>query len=107
LSGVPLAVLGVIPMARSSVDTAPFGLGLAPDASPLGRIRNRALNWAVEHVLFRDVQRHWNKTREGVGLSPTGWWLDAGDRATVYLQPTIPAFEHSRSDLPGTFVSSG
>ena len=100
LSGVPLAVLGVIPIARSSIDTAPFGLGLAPNASALGRIRNRALNWAVEHVLFRDVQQHWNQTRKRLGLRPTGWWLNAGDLATVYLQPTIPSLEHPRSDLP-------
>jgi UDP:flavonoid glycosyltransferase YjiC (YdhE family) len=102
LSGVPIAVLGVIPLARSSIDTAPFGLGLAPDASALGRIRNRALNWAVEHVLFRDVQHHWNDTRKRLGLPLTGWWLNAGDRATVYMQPSIPALEHHRSDLPGT-----
>jgi UDP:flavonoid glycosyltransferase YjiC (YdhE family) len=99
-SGVPLAVLGVIPLARSSIDTAPFGLGLAPDASALGRVRNRVLNWAVERVLFRDVQQHWNETRRQLGLAPTGWWLNAGDRATVYLQPTIPSLEHPRSDLP-------
>ena len=61
LSGVPLVVLGVIPLPRSSIDTAPFGLGLAPNVSALGRIRNRALNWAVEHVLFRDVQHHWER----------------------------------------------
>jgi UDP:flavonoid glycosyltransferase YjiC (YdhE family) len=101
LSGVPFAVLGVIPMARSSIDTAPFGLGLMPDASAFGHVRNRALNWAVEHVLFRDVQRHWNETRTQLGLRPTGWWLNAGDRATVYMQPTIPSLEHPRSDLPG------
>jgi len=100
LSGLPLAVLGVIPLARSSIDTAPFGLGLAPNASAPGRIRNRALNWAVEHVLFRDVQQHWNETRKRLGLPPTGWWLNAGDLATVYMQPTIPSLEHSRSDLP-------
>jgi UDP:flavonoid glycosyltransferase YjiC (YdhE family) len=99
-SGVPLAVLGVIPLARSSVDTAPFGLGLPPSSSTLGRLRNRALNGIVEHVLFPDVQRHWNATRRTLGLPPTGWWLDAGERATVYMQPTIPALEHPRSDLP-------
>jgi UDP:flavonoid glycosyltransferase YjiC (YdhE family) len=102
-SGVPLAVLGVIPLARSSIDTAPFGLGLAPSSSPLGRLRNRALNWLVEHVLFADVQRHWNATRAQLGLPPTGWWLDAGERASVYMQPTIPRLEHPRSDLPGNY----
>ena len=71
-TGLPIVVLGVLPMSSSSVDTAPFGLGLAPNASRLGRIRNRALQWSVENVLFRDVQRHWNRTRAQVGLAPTG-----------------------------------
>jgi UDP:flavonoid glycosyltransferase YjiC (YdhE family) len=97
---LPLAILGVIPLARSSVDTAPFGLGLAPDSSALGHIRNRGLNWVVEHLLFRDVQRHWNDTRRQVGLPPTGWWLNAGDRATMYMQPCVPSLEYLRSDLP-------
>jgi len=99
-SGVPVALLGVIPLARSSIDTAPFGLGLPPDASPLGRLRNRALNFLVERVLFADVQRHWNATRRELGLQETGWWLDAGVLATVYMQPTIPSLEHPRGDLP-------
>jgi len=99
-SGVPVALLGVIPLARSSVDTAPFGLGLAPDRSRLGQLRNRALNVLVEQVLFRDVQAHWNETRKQAGLPPTGWWLNAGEKATVYMQPTIPSLEHFRSDLP-------
>ena len=98
-SGVPVVLLGVIPLARSSVDTAPFGLGLMPDASPLGRLRNRALNFVVERVLFPDVQRHWNAMRRTLDLPPTGWWLNAGGLASAYLQPTIPAFEHPRSDL--------
>jgi len=99
-SGVPVALLGVIPLARSSIDTAPFGLGLPPDRSALGHLRNRVLNFAIERVLFRDVQAHWNASRKRVGLPPTQWWLNAGERATVYLQPTIPELEHYRSDLP-------
>ena len=100
LSGTPVVLLGVIPLTLSSIDTAPFGLALAPDASPLGRVRNRVLNWIVEHVLFRDVQQHWNATRTELALPATGWWLNASDRATAYLQPTIPSLEHPRSDLP-------
>ncbi|MBC7173934.1 MAG: glycosyltransferase, partial [Polyangiaceae bacterium] len=46
LEGLPLAVLGVLPMTIGSVDTAPYGLGLAPNASAVGRLRNRALRWS-------------------------------------------------------------
>ena len=68
---------GVLPLVVSSGDTAPFGFALQPDASALGRVRNRALNWVAQHALFRDVQRHWNATRAIAALGPTGYWLDA------------------------------
>lgn len=99
-TGLPQAVLNLVPMLLSSRDTAPWGLGLAPSATFLGRLRNRALNWAVPNLLFRDVQKHWNRTRELVGLPPARWLLDEAARATLNLQPTVPSFEYPRSDLP-------
>ncbi len=98
--GPPSGVLGIVPMIVSSRDTAPFGLGLLPSATPLGRIRNRALNWFVQHVAFRDVQSCWNAMRAGLNFDPTGWWMDRVRRASFYLQPTVPGFEYPRSDLP-------
>jgi UDP:flavonoid glycosyltransferase YjiC (YdhE family) len=87
-------------MLFSSVDTAPFGFGIQPFAGRIGRLRNRALNALVQRLVFGGVQRYWNETRARLGLPPTGWWMDSGTRATAYLQPTIPAFEYPRSDLP-------
>jgi UDP:flavonoid glycosyltransferase YjiC (YdhE family) len=74
--GPPTGVLGVLPMFVSSIDTAPFGLGLPPSATTLGRIRNRALNWMIQNVVFREVQNHWNETRARVNLRPTDYWMD-------------------------------
>ena len=56
----PAAVIaiGVVPLPLSSADTAPFGLGLPPDASPEGRERNRAANKAVQEGQFGDLQRY-------------------------------------------------
>jgi MGT family glycosyltransferase len=101
LGGPPSVVLGVLPLVVSSVDAPPFGLGLQPSATALGRLRNRALHWLVRNVIFRNVQTHWNQTRAGVGLPPTGWWMDhAVQRTAFYLQPSVPGFEYPRSDLP-------
>ena len=100
LTGVPLALLNVLPLLLSSEATAPFGLGLRPAGGRLGRLRNRALNWAVPNVLFRDIQRLWNSTRARFGLEPTGWMMDASARASLYLQATVPGFEYPRPDLP-------
>jgi MGT family glycosyltransferase len=99
-AGLPLAVLNVLPMGLSSDDCAPFGLGLLPDVSRLGRLRNRALNWAMPSVIFRDVQAHWQAQRARVGLSTHEWLMDVGKRVSLYLQPTIPSLEYPRSDLP-------
>lgn len=100
LEGVPFAVLGVLPMSMGSIDTAPYGLGLPPSASTLGRLRNRALRWSVEKVVFAGVQKHWNATRESLGLPPAGFLMDAARAAALFLQPTVPSFEYPRSDLP-------
>jgi MGT family glycosyltransferase len=98
--GPPTGILGIVPMVMSSVDAAPFGLGLLPSATAFGRIRNRALNWFVQNVAFRDVQTRWNHMRKRVNLGQTGWWMDQCKRASFYLQPTVPSFEYPRSDLP-------
>lgn len=107
-TNLPCGVIGILPLVASSVDVAPFGLGLAPGSGPLSRLRNRLLNWLVKKVLFGDVQRHWLAMRKSVGMEPTDWWMDAGfARITFWLQPTIPAFEYPRSDLAASVSFGG
>jgi MGT family glycosyltransferase len=98
--GPPMGVIGVLPIVRSSVDTAPFGLGLPPMTGPLGLLRNRALNALVQKAIFRSAQKRWDTLRERIGLPRTGWWMDSSERAAFYLQPSIPSFEYPRRDLP-------
>ncbi len=101
--GRPWAAFGVSALPFSSRDTAPFGLALRPNASRIGRVRNRSLNWVFDHVLFRDVNVHTNKVRRKVGLPPTTTGLlDSAVSPFLFLQGTTPAFEYPRSDLPPT-----
>lgn len=102
LTGTSLVALGVIPLALGGDDVAPFGLGIAPSGSFFGRLRNRLLHWLAQHVVFADVQRHWNATRARLGLPAGGWVLDAVTHADLYLQPTVPSFEYPRRALPST-----
>jgi hypothetical protein len=94
-------VYGVTPLPIPSRDTAPFGLGLAPSSTPLGRLRNRALYGLFDRVLFRDVHAHYNRVRARAGLpaSPAGVFNDAVS-PHLYLQGTVASFEYPRSDLP-------
>jgi UDP:flavonoid glycosyltransferase YjiC (YdhE family) len=100
LTGLPLGVLNVLPLGLSSRDTAPFGLGLGPDRSPFGHLRNRALQWSAETLLFGDVQRAWQAARATVGLGRGPWLLDWARSSSLYVQPSVPGFEYPRSDLP-------
>ncbi|HEY9739173.1 MAG TPA: glycosyltransferase [Coleofasciculaceae cyanobacterium] len=99
--GPPWATIGVSPLSLSSRDTAPSGLGMPPNASALGRLRNGCLNLVFEKVLLRDFSVHINTVRASLGLPPCQKsFFDAVVSPYLYLQGTVPAFEYPRSDLP-------
>ena len=99
--GIPWAVYGITVLSIPSIDTAPFGLALAPSATPLGRLRNRLLYWLVDRVIFREANDHNEKLRRGVGLPPLGSSIfDFARKADLYLQASVPSFEYPRTDMP-------
>ena len=67
LTRPPVLAAGVVPLAQSSADVAPVGLGLAPATSPAGRLRNRALNVLIAkgRVPARTTSRRWHPARPG------------------------------------------
>jgi MGT family glycosyltransferase len=107
--GIPRVVFNVSPLALSSVDTAPFGMGVLPSSSALGRLRNRTLSWALRRVIFAEPQRAAEQLRVRLGLPPmTSYFMDWGaEIATRYLVPSVPQFEYPRSDLPATVEFTG
>lgn len=99
--GPPWAAFGVTALTTSSPETAPFGLGMQPNASASGQLRNRCLNWIFQQGLFRDVNVYINQVRASIGLPPyQQHFLDALISPFLYLQGTVPAFEYPRSNLP-------
>ncbi len=99
--GPPWAAFGITALGIISPDTAPFGLGMRPDASTLGRLRNGVLNGVFERGLFGDVTDYMNQLRASIGLPPYQTsFFDAVVSPYLYLQGTVPAFEYPRSNLP-------
>ena len=100
-SGIPWAVYGINPLPMSSRDTAPFGLALMPSSSALGRLRNRALYWLFDRVIFRRANERNEQIRRWLGLRPLGRSLfDFTLDSDLYLQGTVPSFEYPRTDMP-------
>lgn len=98
----PVVNLGIIPLGLSSVDTAPFGLGIAPMPGLRGRIRNRALRFVAEQVIFARLQRRAQRmVHETAGYELKGFFLGSAALADAVVQFTVPEFEYPRSDLPG------
>jgi MGT family glycosyltransferase len=97
----PVATVGVLPLAQMSRDAAPFGLGLAPLANPLGRWRNRLLNSLVQQLIFRSTQAQANQLLGELGAPALDVFLfDYASRGPdLFLQLCAAEFEYPRSDL--------
>jgi MGT family glycosyltransferase len=97
----PVLSYSTTPLTLSSVDTAPFGLGLPPSSTTLGRIRNRALNRLSHNVLMRDCQRAANRHLDRLNSPKLSTFiLDTGILADRYVAPSIPELDYPRADLP-------
>ena len=100
-SGIPWAVYGINPLPMASRDTAPFGLALTPSSTALGRLRNRALSWFFNRVVFRRANDRNDQIRRWLDLPPLGRSLfDFTLDSDLYLQGTVPSFEYPRTDMP-------
>jgi MGT family glycosyltransferase len=110
-TGLPWAAFGMSALPFNSRDTAPFGLGIQPNYSFGGRLRQRFLNWLSQNILMRDVTVHLDRVRASIGLPTKSQdFFSATLSPFLYLQGTTPSFEYPRSDLPpqvhfiGTFL---
>lgn len=101
--------IGVTPLPLTSIDTAPFGLGLAPDSSEAGRLRNRDLNAAVASEVFVAAQTHLVKVLREAGATTAPPFAFDGMVALPdrFLQLTVAALEYERSDAPAGLRYAG
>jgi UDP:flavonoid glycosyltransferase YjiC (YdhE family) len=97
----PVLLYGTTPVMFSSRDTAPSGLGLPPTSTPLGRLRNRALNLLSQRVLLRASQNAANHQLHRLNSRELPMFLlDSGVLADRFIVPTVPEFDYPRGDLP-------
>ena len=92
---LPTATINITVLSLEDAYQAPFGLGLPPSSSPLGRLRNKALYPLIDHVIFRRVNR------AGAELARKHDWPYSPFRpkATdwLFIQPAVESFEYPRA----------
>lgn len=98
---IPTIAIGVLPLTENSRDLPPTGLGMTPDYSWLGRIKQAALRFVSEKILFREPSRVMCKMLDDHGISHknTNLFDIVAKKATLLLQSGTPGFEYYRSDL--------
>ena len=96
--GPPNAVYNVTCLGIPGRGIAPFGLGLLPDDSPKGLVRNRILAFSASNIVFAGVSRELERQCRAIGVAPRKF---AGPTVSdfLYLQPSVPSFEYARPDL--------
>lgn len=97
--GPPSAIYNVSCLRLPGRDVAPFGLGLLPSASLLGRARNRALRFLAPNVVFRRASQALARVCAEIGVAPRKFEGSVLS-PNLFLQPTVEGFEYPRTDLP-------
>ncbi|WP_322778115.1 glycosyltransferase [Frankia sp. Cas4] len=100
-TGIPLAWVGNSIYILNSRDTAPLGYGLGPSSSRPGRLRNRLLTLAGDHLALRATRKRADEVRGETGLPRLGASVmeNIARRPDLYLVGTVESFEFPRSDL--------
>lgn len=91
------AVFNISVLGLPSRDVPPFGLGVLPDYSAFGRLKNRALALLATRVAFASVNDLIRQERAKLGLAHEPFAPVASPM--LYLQPSIPGIEYPRGDL--------
>ena len=93
--------IGIAPIFRSSIDTAPVNMGLPPDSSEEGRIRNKALYAKFSEMLAAPQALLEEKCKQLGVKSTVGPLFDLpSNLPDRYLQLCIEELEYPRSDAP-------
>ncbi len=98
------------PMLIQSIDTAPIFMGLPPDATESGRLRNEALHKLCDAGPFKPFHEAWADMlqRCGCTVPPTGSpftaWYTCHDTVMMLCSPSL---EYELTDRPGMIHFAG
>ncbi len=97
---IPVVSIGVVPLAETSRDLPPMGLGLTPARSFMGKLKQSFLRFFADQVIFKQPYQVLKTVLGRYGVAPEGNVFDTLIRkSTLLLQSGTPGFEYHRSDL--------
>jgi MGT family glycosyltransferase len=98
---VPVIAMGIVPLTETSVDLPPAGLGLTPSHSVFGRVKQAALRWVADKILFAKSTKVLEALTQTHNLpyNNENIFDYIVKNCSMLLQSGTPGFEYFRSDI--------
>lgn len=98
---IPVISIGVVPLCQTSREIAPSGLGMTPATTVGGKIKQRALHFLADHVLFAKSNKFMHEilAKHGVDSENLGVFDLVIKKSTNLLQIGTPGFEYKRKNI--------
>jgi MGT family glycosyltransferase len=98
---IPVIAMGIMPLVETSKDLPPVGLGMTPSYNALGKLKQAALRWIANNVLFKKSNKVLAQLTADNALSYEGQSVFdyVVKKSTLFLQSATPGFEYYRSDI--------
>ena len=100
--GVPVIAVGVMPVAETSRDLPPMGMGMTPGDSIVHKVKQPLLRFFSSKVVFGKSNKLFKSIlkKEGIEVAPFANMFDLLYRSSdIVFQSGTPGFEYYRSDL--------
>jgi UDP:flavonoid glycosyltransferase YjiC (YdhE family) len=99
---VKFVSISVMPLMCTSKDLPPYGMGLLPDYSFLGKMRSSFLRFIAKQIVFKQSTDAYNIMTAAFGIPAHHCviWDIPAIVADGFVQNGVPEFEYKRSDLP-------
>jgi MGT family glycosyltransferase len=106
---IPVIGVSVFPLPETSRDLPPYGLGMTPANSYLGKLKHAALRYISDKILFAKPIKALHEVMGRYGIEVGG--LNIFDfciqKSNLILQSGTPGFEYKRSDLSSHISFAG
>ena len=106
---IPVIAVGVVPLPETSKDLPPSGLGLTPSYSFLGKLKQGALRFIADTLLFAKPTKVMKKIlgEHGIDAGTANIFDILIQKSTIVLQSGTPGFEYKRSDISDHICFAG
>jgi len=106
---IPVIAVGIVPLPETSKDLAPSGLGLTPSYSFTGKLKQTALRFIADTLLFAKPTKVMRKilAEHGIDAGTANIFDILIQKSTIVLQSGTPGFEYQRSDISDHIYFAG